>query len=323
MESSLEAVEAVFDKLADGGDDEPSKPELAIEAEAEEAATEPQEAGESELAESSQEIEPLEPPKYWKKEAKEHFRKAPREIQEYLVERDRDMNSYFTKKSQEISGSQKEYESVFEPYKDELAQLQSTPKQAIENLLSWHKILKEYGPRALPALMQAYGYEDPSQHQGNMQSASQPDLAFRQLQAELHEIKAKLEGETESQRIAAVSDEIRQFASEQGPDGQLLRPHFGTLAPVIKANLAEINQLPEAQTLSNKEKLELAHDMAMEMASGVSTPREQARAKQEVEKAQKAKVAAGSVKGSGGVSQAPKPRNSVDAVTRIYNKLAD
>lgn len=326
MESSLEAVEAVFDKLAEGGDDEPSKPEpVEVETDSEEAAPEPLEAGESKPGgESETQIESLDPPKYWKKEAKEHFRKAPREIQQYLIERDRDMNSHFTKRSQEIAGSQKEFETLFEPYKEELAAQGASPKQAIENLLSWHKILKEYGPQALPALMQAYGYENPNGGgQQHLQSVS-TDPVLRQFQAELQEIKQHINGEREKQTLLSVSEEIRQFASEVDPSGNPLRPHFGTLAPVIKSNLAEINALPEAETLSNREKLELAHEMALEMFTGISTPREQAKTKQEIARTQRAKSAAVSVKGSGGgVTSEAKPKNSVDAVTRIYNKLAD
>ena len=184
---------------------------------------------------------PLEPPKHWSEADRTLFPKAPRDIQQRWLDREKETAQGLDAKFQEIAGFRKErdqYQEILKPYEQELALQGVTAPQFIKSLVGWQQYIQANPIEGLKRLAQTYGV-DPSTLTGTTESV---DPNFAKFSTKLNEVETKVSGfisEAQKREHEARLSHINAFAVEKGADGKPLRPFFddvsGDIAALMKA----------------------------------------------------------------------------------------
>jgi hypothetical protein len=172
-------------------------------------------------------------------EQREEFAKLPPGLQRFIADRHRDMQSDYTRKTEEVAKERTKYqelETAFEPYRDELSMQGTTPAQAAARLLAAQRVLTRDPINGLKWLSQNLGVD-------LRQLAPQPDKdeefldpQVKALKDEVSSLKAQLgqfsvgiqqSKQSEAQKI------IEDFKSAKDESGNLKHPHFDN--PEVKA----------------------------------------------------------------------------------------
>lgn len=326
-ESLREAIEASYDELVEEAGGEDSAGEGAGE-----------QISEFQDAEGAQptpqEVEPLEPPSDWKASAKDKWGTLPRDVQEYLLERSKELTGDYTRKTQEAAELKRQYEEqygdvhkVLQPHMSELQRRGISPGQLVSQFMAWQQTFDENPVNGLLKLAASYGLTADHFAQVLQQSpASKADPALTQLQQELEELRAwKEEQETQRQQAVQHSSQkqlearIDAFRTQKNEKGEPLRPHFERIAPSILGLMPQLLQSPELQGREIEDVLQIAYDRALAPFKEMLDEQ----AKQQAQKAQAAKRASSSVSGTSGGSRPPQKARSIrEAIEQAYEELS-
>lgn len=243
--------------------------------------TEPLPGGQ-EVPEITEELEALLAPEHWKAEHQDEFNKlggidGGRTWQQFLLDRHKDMEGDYTRKTQSLADERKQFETQFNEYQQynqlvapmaQQWQMQGmSPIQGIQQLLGYAQALQQNPKEVLLHLAQQHGvdlesafgeqpYVDP-QVQAMQTQLQQMQSAFQQTQTQ----------QQQSQQTAVVQ-QIQQFAEATDDKGQPLRPHFEN----VYDQMVQLIQLGHAQDL------ETAYDKAVQLNPDIQA---QLRAEQE------------------------------------------
>lgn len=299
--------------------------------EGEEVAAKPE--GEAEVKPEDKKPEGIEPPVNWKAADKELFKKLPPDAQKIVIDRQKEMDADYTRKTQAIAAFKSRYDPVdkiFEPHREVMKQkgfteaslvaawsnveqrLVKEPIEVIAGLVNGYKVdpaklAARLGIKSAPA---AEGEEAPAPV-----IQLPPDVQAKL--ARLDQIEQQVSGLTNQERIrkeqataageARVMNEIEQFKSAKDDKGNLSHPHFeeveaqmSHLALAAKQagqSLPPLKELYETAVWANpstREKLRTADTQQAEQKR-----KDEARAK-----AAAAKKASSSVTGAPGPGQA-------------------
>lgn len=316
-----ENADAESENAPDVGDQERSdlpedKPSL------EESAAEDTQAGESdENAEGvrpdkdAQEGAVLEPPVHWSAADKESFKKAPADVQEWALRRDRDMTADYTRKTTEIADFRKTWGPVHEMFAPHIAQgtnpapliqswaqvasqLQQNPRQAIEQLA------KQYGVDLTPPKT------DDIWGSADQKPATIQDPRVGELQQQLQMVTGHLQQRDQLDKQLkqqTFENQIRDFAEKKTETGDPANPYFEELIPdmmqlaqAVQAAGQEpqINELYDRALWANPSTREKT--LASQRAAAEKKAQDEA-----IAKAKKAKQAGKSVGGSSVDTAAP------------------
>ena len=259
-EQPVETLEESISKVLDSAEDEPEQLEEEIESKKEDQEDEPlgnnedsdeqpatEEADgedgagdqgnleEDEDAPADEDIEPvsegeesLTAPEHWSAADRETFEEIPRQAQEFILKRHKEMEGDYTRKSQEIADTKRQYDAVRDalaPYEQEFASAGLDHAGAVRKLASVHQGLKTDGKATILALAQTYGI-DLSEEDPDM------DPATRQVQSQLTATEqrlARIEQEAQQTNQQAILDAIQKFENEKDTSGKLAHPHFREL----------------------------------------------------------------------------------------------
>lgn len=247
QESALdEAVELAFD--------EANEPEQQV---VEQEASQQQESPQDTPADD--ELDVLTAPQHWKTDIQELFSKlggveGGRDWQQFLLDRHKEMEGDYTRKTQELADNRKQFETQFNEYQQfnqmvapfaQQWQMQGmSVQQGMGQLLSYAQALAQDPQGTVLHLAKQYGvdlesavgelpYVDP-QVQAMQDQLQQTQSALQQMQQQ----------QQESQQTAVVQ-QIQQFADATDEQGQPLRPHFET----VYDQMVQLIQLGHAQDL--------------------------------------------------------------------------
>lgn len=313
----------------DAGEDQPEGTQSDDAGDDEEAASserdEHRETGDDEGGggKSEQEAGSLEPPAHWSLDHQELFRRQPEEVQQWMLDRHKDMEGDYTRKQQEIAPLRRSVDK-WDAY---LQQIGVTPDIAFDYLMEAERLLRSGTPeqkrQALTKIANDYGINLEAPRANGEDTDEYEDPTIRKvvepLQQEIGQLKSTLQ--TREQQDQAVQAEeaakrVQDFKEAKTDDGKLAHPYYDEVEQdMIKLAQADIRSgtQPDLEDLYNRaiwsnptvrEKLLAAQRHA-------AAKEEQ---KRRQEKAKKAERASSSVTGSqsGETEQPTKLRDQIE-----------
>lgn len=222
----------------DSGDAAGGDAEVEVEAEAEEQP-------ESEVQES--ESEPLEPLETWSEERKEYFKTLDRQAQEFLLERHKEFEADYTKKSQELAEQRKKFEKldeVLKPYDEVLRQRGIDIAPHVANALQYYFAYQQDPVSTVRNLIQSQGltqdqiFEDDSDVDPTTRALRE---RLDKTERELAELKRQpTPDQSQAQR------ELESFKSATDEQGNPKHPYFEQVKHLMAPLVNEGKSLEDA-----------------------------------------------------------------------------
>ena len=252
----------------------------------------------------------LEAPKNWSDDVKKVFDTLPVESQEFMIKRDKEMTSDYTKKTQDLAEQRKNIEAldkVLQPARQNIQATGIGEAEYISRLLNADQALRTNPKMALRQLAQGYGI-NLSSLEDESESWNDPDPQIAQLMQQNQQIMAELnqfKQQNMQSTVAQTEQTVEQFSTKTDANGNLLHPHFDK----VRVKMGNLIDAGEAKGLDDAyaKAVRLDDDLYAEAlkASQLSIKKqEDSKRKKAVEKARKVKPSAsanppkGSVKAS-------------------------
>ena len=292
-------------------DDSDNLDQLATEQEDDQSDSEDSEENPDNVAASENSTESkLEAPKNWSDDVKKVFDTLPVESQEFMIKRDKEMTSDYTKKTQDLAEQRKNIEAldkVLQPARQNIQATGIGEAEYISRLLNADQALRTNPKMALRQLAQGYGI-NLSSLEDESESWNDPDPQYAQLLQQNQQIMAELnqfKQQNMQSTVAQTEQTVEQFSTKTDADGNLLHPHFDK----VRVKMGNLIDAGEAKGLDDAyaKAVRLDDDLYAEAlkASQLSIKKqEDSKRKKAVEKARKVKPSAsanppkGSVKAS-------------------------
>ena len=240
----------------------------------------------------------IEAPNSWKAEAKQHWNTLPKEVKQYIVDRETEVHKGFTRQDEERTFG-KQLKDVLTPYMAMIQAEGATPSQAVQSLLNTAYTLRTANPAQKAELFRslAQQYQVPLEELTQQQQYVDP--ALEQLQSRLAQIEREnqmLQQQRVMQNQYEMESTIAAFGSKPGHE------HLGD----VSAHMSALIQSGVVQGATPDELLENAYQQAIwakpELRSTLLAQQQAEEAKRAAEakqqKADAARRAAGSVSGS-------------------------
>lgn len=252
----------------------------------------------------------LEAPKNWSDDVKKVFDTLPAESQEFMIKRDKEMTSDYTKKTQDLAEQRKNIEAldkVLQPARQNIQATGIGEAEYISRLLNADQALRTNPKMALRQLAQGYGI-NLSSLEDESESWNDPDPQYAQLMQQNQQIMAELnqfKKQNMQSTVAQTEQTVEQFSTKTDAEGKLIHPHFDK----VRVKMGNLIDAGEAKGLDDAyaKAVRLDDDLYAEAlkASQLSIKKqEDSKRKKAVEKARKVKPSAsanppkGSVKAS-------------------------
>ena len=297
--------------LENDEDDSDNLDQLATEQEDDQSDSEDSEENPDnvEASENSTESK-LEAPKNWSDDVKKVFDTLPRKSQEFMIKRDKEMTSDYTKKTQDLAEQRKNIEAldkVLQPARQNIQATGIGEAEYISRLLNADQALRTNPKMARRQLAQGYGI-NLSSLEDESESWNDPDPQIAQLMQQNQQIMAELnqfKQQNMQSTVAQTEQTVEQFSTKTDANGNLLHPHFDK----VRVKMGNLIDAGEAKGLDDAyaKAVRLDDDLYAEAlkASQLSVKKqEDSKRKKAVEKARKVKPSAsanppkGSVKAS-------------------------
>ena len=211
-------------------------------------------------------------PEHWAPADKELFARQPKEVQDYIMQRGREMDAAHTRRSQELADYRRQMEPMHNAIGQNMGYLQQIgipPEVAFNELVNAERVLRTGTPlqkqQALVKMATDYGIAlegfDPA---GVQTEAPGGDVApmleqyIQPLAGQVTQMQQFLQQQQQQQyqgHVSQLENEINVFKAAKGEDGQLSHPHFAEvendMAALAQATVASGAQ-PNLQDLYDK-----------------------------------------------------------------------
>jgi hypothetical protein len=170
-------------------------------------------------------------PKNWTEDVKKVFETLPPESQEFMIKRDKEMTSDYTKKTQELAEQRKSIEAldaVIQPARQNISATGISEAEYISRLLNADHALRTDPKNALRQLAQGYGINLSSMNEES-ESWNDPDPQYAQLMQQNQQIMSELnqfKQQNIQTTVAQTEQTVEQFSMKTSTDGKLMHPHF-------------------------------------------------------------------------------------------------
>jgi hypothetical protein len=249
---------------------------------------------------------PLEAPKNWSEDVRSKFKDLPRDAQEYMLKRDKEMTADYTRKTQEVAEQRKSFESldkVIAPMRQQIAASGVGEAEYISRLLNADMALRNNPKMAIKQLAQGYGIDLSSIEETVDWNDSDPQITQlkQQNQAILAELNQFKRQNLQSARQQTEA-QINGFANTKDDKGNLKYPHFDKLR-VKMGNLIDAGEakgLEDAYAKAVRLDDEL-YKQSLDNQRKSAKAEEDARRKAAVEKAKKVRPRTATAPPSGSV----------------------
>jgi hypothetical protein len=265
-------------------------------------------------------------PKSLRLELKEHWEKAPAELQQAFAQRDADYEKGISTYKQRDAEARAITE-LFQPYEWMLRNENATPATAIGPLLQTAALLRTGTPQqksqAVAQMIQKFQIplDQVAAYFGG-EAPSQQDSHYNQLAQQVQQLTAHI---TQSQYEAQKQNENRALSVIQQFAGDPANAHFEAVQDRMLSLLQAPQVLGDISHMSEREKLQIAYDTAVrldpQLAQGLYAQQQQNYATQN--QVQKAKQAAVQVRGapsaaiSGAVNQTDRRAVIANALRQV------
>ena len=291
-ETEAEAPEAEADTLPEPPEQQP---------EADEADDEPDEASDDEAEDEpaeAAELEALPAPHHWPKDFAAKFEALDAPAQHMFMERYKDLEGDYTKKTQAIAKYKKRqdaFDEIMAPFKSQFERAGMDDVGAVRQLLAAHDYLRKDPQNAIAWLANQYGVDTSAI---GSDPAAEDEFADPQVKA-LQQQVAQLTGFIQNQQTQQQSHEqastqsfIDQFAAETDASGNPAHPHFETVRSVMGSLISSGNatDLKSAYDMAVYANPELRQAELERVAAKQSQAKVKTEAVQKAKKAQRSKV---------------------------------
>ena len=299
LAKTLESFEAEAEEPAEEAEPLPEAPEPDEQAEDEPEEAEEDEAEEDEaVEEDTAEPEALAAPNHWPKEFAAKFEALEPAAQHMFMERYKDLEGDYTRKTQDVAKFKKRNEAfteMFAPFKGDFERAGMDEVAAVRQLLAAHDYLRKDPQSAIAWLANQYGVDmgavgnDPALED---EYADPQVKALQQQVAQLTSVIQNQQTQQQSQVEASTQSLIDQFASETDANGNLKHPHFervrGVMGTLISAqNAKDLNTAYEMAVYADPE---LRQEQVKAMAAAQSQDSVKTEAVKKAKKAARSKV---------------------------------
>ena len=288
----------------DQADDEPDEPDEADEVDEDEA--------EQETAEA-QELEPMAAPNHWPKDFAAKFEALEAPAQHMFMERYKDLEGDYTRKTQEIAKYKKRneaFDEIMAPFKGDFERAGMDEVGAVRQLLAAHDYLRKDPANAIAWLANQYGVDMAAI--GNDPAAEDEfaDPQVKQLQQQVAQLTGFIQNQQtqqQSQVQQSTQSLIDQFAAETDANGNPKHPHFDRVRGVMGSLISSEN----AKDLATAYEMAVYADPELRQAQVKAMAAAQSQDNVKTEAVKKAKKAARSkVRGSASPAAPALPANA-------------
>jgi hypothetical protein len=267
-----------------------------------EQADEPDEANDDDEAEDepaeAAELEALPAPNHWPKDFAAKFEALDAPAQHMFMERYKDLEGDYTKKTQAIAKYKKRqdaFDEIMAPFKSQFERAGMDDVGAVRQLLAAHDYLRKDPANAINWLASQYGVDigaignDPALED---EFADPQVKALQQQVAQLTGFIQNQQTQQQSYEQASTQSFIDQFAQETDASGNPAHPHFETVRSVMgslisSGNATDLKSAYEAAVYANPE---LRQEELKRVAARQSQAKVKTEAVQKAKKAQRSKV---------------------------------
>jgi hypothetical protein len=274
----------------------PEPPEQQPEADEPDEANDDDEA-DDEPAEAA-ELEELQAPNHWPKDFAAKFEALDAPAQHMFMERYKDLEGDYTKKTQAIAKYKKRqdaFDEIMAPFKSQFERAGMDDVGAVRQLLAAHDYLRKDPANAINWLASQYGVDigaignDPALED---EFADPQVKALQQQVAQLTGFIQNQQTQQQSYEQASTQSFIDQFAAETDASGNPAHPHFETVRSVMgslisSGNATDLKSAYEAAVYANPE---LRQEELKRVAASQSQAKVKTEAVQKAKKAQRSKV---------------------------------
>lgn len=308
--SLLDDLSAAYDAVEEPEEAEEQQPE-SEETEAETESSEEEEAapeetqasGDSEAEEDEESDEtPIEPPQHWAEEHKDTFRNLPPSAQDFVLQRHRQMEADYTRKSQEVA----EVRKALEPAKAHISQMGVSEGEYVRRLTAADQYLTQNPKQGVEWLAKQYGVKLDTGERGSEEDEFK-DPYVQQLEEKVNDLESRFQSRQQQEQQASqqqIQQQIEQFASEKDDKGDYTHPHFEQVKTHMGAlmNSGAAESLEEAYDQAVWARPDLRSEL-LEQKKREAAQQEKQRRKEKAEKAKKATTPAS----TGATTEAPEP----------------
>ena len=291
-EAEAEAPDAEADTLPEPPEQQP---------EADEAEDEPDEAADDEAEDEpaeAAELEALPAPNHWPKDFAAKFEALDAPAQHMFMERYKDLEGDYTKKTQAISKYKKRqdaFDEIMQPFKGDFERAGMDDVGAVRQLLAAHDYLRKDPQNAIAWLANQYGVDTSAIGNDPALEDEFADPQVKQLQQQVAQLTGFIQNQQTQQQSheqASTQSFIDQFAAETDASGNPAHPHFETVRSVMgslisSGNATDLKSAYEAAVYANPE---LRQEELKRVAAKQSQAKVKTEAVQKAKKAQRSKV---------------------------------
>jgi hypothetical protein len=224
---------------------------------------------EAEVQESP--VDALEPLEKWNDDIKTMFKGLPKDAQQFVLDRNHDVESYLTKETQGLAETRKRYErldEVFKPYESVAKQsgVDLTPHvaQALQYYFAFQRdpaaTLKALAKNASVDLNRLEDTDD------------RVDPSIRALRTELQQTRQEV-AQLRGRDTQSAESQLEQFRTAKNDDGSAKYPHFDKLRALMAPLVGDGKTLQEAYEQASwtlpdyrKSQLDATEKLAMKKA---------------------------------------------------------
>ena len=234
-------------------------------------------------------------PSTWPAEHREAFSDLPEEQQNFMLQREKERDAAFTRKTTELAEQRREVEGVagvLAPFKEQMRAHGISEAEYISRLMSYDNALRQTPQAAIGQLAQHYGINLSNDSGADWVDETPPDPQFQQLQQQLNttnaELKSLKQGQINREHHQLVG-QVEGFATETDSKGNLKHPHFEAVRERMGrlVNAGETTDLQEAYEKADRMDDDLFKQTLQAERKAVAT-QEESRRKAAVDKAKKA-----------------------------------
>ena len=234
-------------------------------------------------------------PTTWPAEHREAFSDLPEEQQNFMLQREKERDAAFTRKTTELAEQRREVEGVagvLAPYKEQMRAHGLSEAEYISRLMTYDNALRQNPQAAIGQLAQHYGINLSNDSGADWVDETPPEPQFQQLQQQLNttnaELKSLKQGQINREHHQLVG-QVEGFATETDSKGNLKHPHFEAVRERMGrlVNAGETTDLQEAYEKAVRMDDNLFKQTLQAERKAVAT-QEESRRKAAVDKAKKA-----------------------------------
>ena len=288
-ETEAEAPEAEADTLPEPPEQQPEADEPDEANDDDEADDEPAEAAE---------LEALPAPNHWPKDFAAKFEALDAPAQHMFMERYKDLEGDYTKKTQAIAKYKKRqdaFDEIMQPFKGDFERAGMDDVGAVRQLLAAHDYLRKDPQNAIAWLANQYGVDTSAIGNDPALEDEFADPQVKQLQQQVAQLTGFIQNQQTQQQSneqASTQSFIDQFAQETDASGNPAHPHFETVRSVMgslisSGNATDLKSAYEAAVYANPE---LRQEELKRVAAKQSQAKVKTEAVQKAKKAQRSKV---------------------------------